>query len=63
MKYRDLIKEIEEGRVAAAYLFEGEEDYLKEQALKKVREILISPGYEDFDYEDFSCRDISLPSF
>lgn len=60
MKYRDFIKEIEEGRVAAAYLFEGEEDYLKEQALKKVREILIFPGYEDFDYEDFSCRDTSI---
>jgi DNA polymerase-3 subunit delta len=60
MKYRDLIKEIEGGRVIAAYLFEGEEDYLKEEALKKLREILIFPGYEDFDYEDFSCRDTSI---
>ena len=60
MKYRDLMRDIEEGRVAPAYLFEGEEDYLKEEALKRLREILIVPGYEDFDYEDFSCRDTSI---
>jgi len=60
MKYRDLIKEIGEGRIASAYLFEGEEDYLKEETLRKLREILIFPGYEDFDCEDFSCRDTSI---
>jgi len=60
MKYRDLIKEIGEGRIASAYLFEGEEDYLKEEALRKLREILIFAGYEDFDCEDFSCRDTSI---
>ena len=60
MRYRDLVKEIEDGTVASAYLFEGEEGYFKEEALKKLREALVSPGYEDFDYEDLSCRDASI---
>lgn len=60
MKYREFIAEIERGNVALAYLLEGEEDYLKKEALKRLRKKIISPEYEDFNYERFSGADSSV---
>ena len=54
MKYREFITELERGNVALAYLFEGEEDYLKKEALKRLKKKIILPDYEDFNYERFS---------
>jgi len=54
MKYREFITELERGNVALAYLFEGEEGYLKKEALKRLKKKIISPDYEDFNYERFS---------
>jgi len=54
MKYREFIAELERGNVALAYLLEGEEGYLKKEALKRLKKKIISPDYEDFNYERFS---------
>ncbi|MCK4419509.1 DNA polymerase III subunit delta, partial [Candidatus Aerophobetes bacterium] len=59
MKYKQFITELERGEVASVYLFEGEEDYLKEEALKKLKKSVISPEYEDFNYERLSGANIS----
>lgn len=59
MKYKQFIAELEAGKVASAYLFEGEEDYLKEEALKKLKKKIISSEYEDFNYERLSGANIS----
>jgi len=60
MKYREFITELERGNVALAYLFEGEEGYLKKEALKRLKKKIISPDYEDFNYERFSGADSSV---
>lgn len=60
MKYREFIAELERGNVALAYLFEGEEGYLKKEALKRLKKKIISPDYEDFNYERFSGADSSV---
>ncbi|MFQ6066582.1 MAG: DNA polymerase III subunit delta [bacterium] len=58
MKYQQFLKELEQGRIAPVYLFEGEEDYLKEEALKKLKERIILPDYQDFNYEKLSALNV-----
>ncbi|GAF98222.1 unnamed protein product, partial [marine sediment metagenome] len=58
--YREFITELERGNVALAYLFEGEEDYLKKEALKRIKRKIILPDYEDFNYERFSAESSSV---
>jgi len=60
MKYREFMTELERGNVALAYLFEGEEDYLKKEALKRLKNKIILPDYEDFNYERFSAESSSV---
>ena len=59
MKYREFVTALERGNVALAYLFEGEEDYLKKEALERIKKKIISPDYEDFNYERFFGADSS----
>ena len=37
MNYNKFVREVEKGEIAPVYLFEGEEDYLKEEALKMLK--------------------------
>lgn len=60
MKYSNFITALERDRIVSAYLFEGEEDYLKKEALKRLKKKIISPEYEDFNYERFSGADSSV---
>ena len=60
MKYREFIAALERGRIISAYLFEGEEDYLKKEALKRLKNKIILPDYEDFNYERFSAESSSV---
>jgi len=60
MKYREFMTELERGNVALVYLLEGEEDYLKKEALKRLKKKIISPDYEDFNYERFSAESSSV---
>lgn len=60
MKYREFITALEGGRITSAYLFEGEEDYLKKEALTRLKKEIILPDYEDFNYERFSAESSSV---
>lgn len=59
MKYQELIREIEAGRVSPVYLFSGEEDYLKEDALRRIKEALIKSEFLQFNYDLLSGKEIS----
>ena len=59
MNYNKFVREVEKGKIAPVYLFEGEEDYLKEEALKMLKGKVISPEYEDFNYEVLPAAEIS----
>ncbi len=59
MRYQELIKEIETGRVSPVYLFSGEEEYLKEDALRRIKETLIKPEFSQFNYDLLSGKEIS----
>ena len=60
MKYGEFIAGLERGNVAPVYLFEGEEDYLKKEALQRLKKKIILPDYEDFNYERFSAESSSV---
>jgi len=59
VKYKEFISELGQGKIAQAYLFEGEENYLKEEALGKLKEKIIPPQYINFNYEIFFGKDSS----
>jgi len=59
MREETFLKEIQQGKIFPAYLFEGKEDYLKRKALKKLRDKLVSSQYIDFNYEAFSGTGVS----
>lgn len=50
MRYKDFLARIEKGNISPFYLFEGEEDYLKKEALQKLKKKLI-PCNEDFNFQ------------
>lgn len=51
MDYRQLFKDIESQQWSGAYLFFGEEEYIKEQALQKLIDGLIPKDFRDLNYE------------
>jgi len=46
MDYRQVFQDIESGQWSGAYLFYGEEEYIKEQALSKLIDALIPKDLE-----------------
>ena len=48
-----LLGDIETARLAAGYVFYGEEDYLAEEAIRSLKESLISPDFQSFNVERF----------
>lgn len=51
MKYfLDLVKDLNEGRIAPVYLFFGPEGYLRREAVKRIRDLLLSGGSDDINY-------------
>ncbi len=51
MDYIALMNSLQRGVVAPVYLLYGEEDYLKNQALKKFKDALLPQGMEDFNLD------------
>jgi len=60
MKYHELMTSISKGEVRSAYLFSGEEDFLKEEALKKIISSQVKPGFRSFDLDILHGDDISF---
>ena len=46
MKWNDFFQSIKTGDIAPVYLFEGAEEHVKVQALRRLREALLPPGLE-----------------
>jgi DNA polymerase-3 subunit delta len=53
MKYGELLRTIQKGKLEPVYFFTGEEDFLKEEALHKIFEVLVDPKTKDFNSDSF----------
>lgn len=62
MDYRQLFEDIESGQWSGAYLFYGEEEYIKEQALARVLDVLIPKEVRDLNYEMMDGSEIESES-
>jgi len=63
IKHEELIAGLRKGKIANCYFFCGEEAYLKREAILILKDTLIRPGAEDFDYrvlyaEDSSAKEV-----
>jgi len=54
MTYREFLRKIEKGKIACFYLFEGKEEYFKKEALRKLKEKIVTGG-EDFNFQVLSA--------
>ena len=54
-----LKEDLKGNRLGCAYLFYGEESYLRERYLAQVRKALISPGFEEFNYHVLEGKNIT----
>ncbi len=57
---QQLKAQIKAGQYSNAYLIYGEESYLKEYYVSKLRSKLIDPAFEAFNYHSFDGKDSSL---
>lgn len=60
MKYWKLLAELERGWIAPLYLFVGEEDFLKEEAIRRIRAALIDPATQAFNLDVFYGGDAEM---
>ena len=59
IKYKELIAKLKREKIADCYFFCEEEDYLKQEAIRLLKKMLIQPGAEDFDFGLFYAEDTS----
>ena len=52
--------DLKEGTLGCAYIFHGEESYLREYYLEEVRKQLIPAGFEEFNYHKMEGKDLSV---
>ena len=60
--YERLRKAIKEHSPARAYLFYGEESYLREYYLGEIKKKLIPAGFEEFNYHVLEGKDLTAQS-
>ena len=54
-----LKKDLKDGTLGSLYLFHGEEAYLRDHYLGKMKEELLTGGLDDFNYHTLSAKDYS----
>lgn len=54
----ELPRYLERGEIPPAWLLVGEEDFLKEKAIKKVEETLLSPENKEFNYHPYQAGEV-----
>ena len=59
MFWRDFYKQLKAGEVKGVYLFEGEEEYVKKEAVKSLREAILPEGLEALNESVYDGGDIS----
>ncbi len=58
--YTALKQDLAAGQAGKLYLFWGEEDYLREHYLGRLRALLLSGGMEEFNHKCFQGKDLDL---
>lgn len=58
--YDELRRELAAGEVGNLYVFHGEETYLRDRSLEKMKELLLTGGLDDFNYHVLAGKDYSL---
>ncbi len=54
MTYEEFVKEIKAGLPSSLYLLTGPEDFLKEKCIEQAKSRLVTPGFEDFNFQSFN---------
>ena len=57
--FQKLKNDLAAGRAENAYIFYGEETYLREYYLKELRRKLIPAGFEEFNYHTLEGKDLT----
>lgn len=60
MSYMEIINDINEKKFSNMYLFHGEEIYLIENSIKLLKETIVDPAYEDFNYSVVDGKNIEV---
>ncbi len=65
LTYSQLIKRLDQGQIDSCYFFFGPEDILMEQAVKRLKEVALEAGTEDFNWSLFrgDSDDMNWTSF
>ena len=50
MKYPELLMQMGQGQIRPVYLFHGEEGFLMEEAIERLKKAVLTPGFEDLKY-------------
>lgn len=50
MSYTEFIKDIKDNKLSPLYVFWGHENYLIEQSLKMLKDKIVGPDFEAFNY-------------
>ena len=58
--FQKLKNDLKAGNVGCAYIFHGEESYLREHYLGEVRKLLIPAGLEEFNYHKLEGKDLTV---
>lgn len=58
--FQKLKSDLKEGTLGSAYIFHGEESYLREYYLGEVRKQLIPGGFEEFNYHAVEGKDLNV---
>lgn len=59
MKYQDLLQQIAKNKIAPVYFFQGEEEFLKREALQVLYGKLVAEGQKDFNYALLYGKEVS----
>ena len=63
MQMKTCLSDLGKGKVEPGYLFYGEEEYLKEQALGQLRRLTLAPGMEMMDEQAVEGQGMSLADY
>ncbi len=58
--YRELKRELADGRIGSLYIFHGEETYLRDHYLGKMKQALLTGGLDDFNYHSIPAREFTI---
>ena len=58
--FQKLKNDLAEGTLGCAYIFYGEESYLREYYLGELRKVLVPAGFEEFNYHRLEGKDLTV---